>query len=132
MDLPRPVFRKNPGPAPSSPAHWRWCRALCWRREWPARGSLLCRNGAARTSAGADPVLLVGQSHVRRIHVDWLYGDATLSQDEGGGGAWQGLVDGGGPGEDGGLDAGDPAPAHLSRPHGPRSDAGGRPCDARV
>ena len=127
-----PFFEKIKGPAPSSAAHWRWRRALCWRRERPARGSLLCRHGAARPSVGADPVLLVGQSHVRRLHVDRLYGDATVSQDEGGGGARQGLVDGGGAGEDGGLHAGDPPPAHLSCPHGPRSDVGGRPRDAGV
>src|SRR5439155_985895 len=111
----RPFFRKNQGSAPSSAAHWRWRRALCRRREWPARGSLLFRNSAARTSSGADPVLLVGQSHVRRVHIDRLYGDATVSQDEGSGGARQSLVDGGGSREDGGLHAGDPPPALLSR-----------------
>ena len=50
------------------------------------QGGVLRWHGAARPSVGADSVL-VGQSHVRRLDVDRLYGDAAVSQDEGGGGA---------------------------------------------
>src|SRR5439155_528771 len=85
MDLPRPVCRKNQGPAPSSPAHWRWRRALCWRRERHARGRVLFRHGAARPSFGTGPVLLVRQLHGPRLDVALSYRGATVSEGPDGG-----------------------------------------------
>ena len=73
------------------------------------------------------PILspLAGQPPVRRVHADRLYRDAAVPAYAGGNGPWESLLDGGGPGKNGGLHSRYPASALLS-PSGPTRKRCGR------
>ena len=80
------------------------------------------------------PILsaLAGQPHVRRLGADRLYRHAAFPGDEGRCRARQGVMDGGGAGEDGGVIPRHPAAAQISRAHGYRGDVGRGQGDARL
>ena len=131
VDLARTVYREG-----KEPAHISVRFSACRRRAVsPAAAP---RNPGFPASPPLGHPMAPILSHWLDNHMfvastlDRLHRDAALSEDEGGGRARQGLVDGGGAGEDGSLHADHSAAALLSGAHRHRGDVGGRPRDARL
>src|SRR5262245_2433446 len=121
MDLARSVLREDQEPARATADDGGRRRPDERRRQRPRGHRILHRGDSARSSPRADPLVLARQPPVRRVDSDRLHRDAALSRDEGRGRAWQGLLDGGGAGKDGGLRARHPFAAPL-----PGADGYGR------